>query len=54
MGGNCDLDPASSHVGIRHMAEDRRMSGQNSDRKRQRDRKNKNTMQRQFDGLVKM
>lgn len=48
------MDPASSHVGIRHMAEDRRMSGQNCDRKRQRDRKNKDTMQWQFGGLVKM
>lgn len=35
MGANCDLDPASSHAGICHMAEDRRMSGQNSDRKRE-------------------
>lgn len=37
-------NPASSHVGIRHMAEDRRMSGQNSDRERER----------QFGNLVKM
>lgn len=31
MGGNCNSHPVSSHVGIRHMARDRRMSG-NSDR----------------------
>lgn len=30
-GGNCDSDPASSRVGIRHMADDGRMSGQKSD-----------------------
>lgn len=35
MGGNCNTHPASSHVGIRHMARDRRMSGQNSDRDRE-------------------
>lgn len=30
-GGNCNSDPVSSHVGIRHMADDKRMSGQKSD-----------------------
>lgn len=32
VGGNCDLDSASSRVEMCHMAEERRLSGQNSGR----------------------
>lgn len=32
MGGESNLDAATSRVGLHHMAEDRRMSGQSSDR----------------------
>lgn len=47
-GGECNLEPVSSHAGIRHMAEDRRMSGQNSTKKREGDRQNKTKIQSPF------
>lgn len=34
MGGKCDSDPACSHVAVHHVVENRRTSGQNTDRER--------------------
>lgn len=47
------MDSASSRVGIRHVAEDRRMSGQNRDGEVEEQRKNNSTMQSQFSENVR-